>query len=218
MDFFTYNMTFCAIIIKNSRSDDIMDFENSKTKINLMRAFAGESMARNRYIFSADFSKKEHQHVLEYLFRFTAEQEQQHAWIFYNHLRELSGKTIVIDAGYPVNLHQNTAELLRAAQHNEYEEFDPVYPQFGRIAREEGFQNIASSFLKIAEIEKIHGDRFGKFAEFIEKNQLFASDVATKWICLNCGYVYDGFQAPKACPVCAHDQGYFIRLELCPFE
>lgn len=183
-----------------------------------MRAFAGESMARNRYIFSADFSKKEHQHVLEYLFRFTADQEQQHAWIFYNHLRELSGKTIVIDAGYPVNLHQNTAELLRAAQHNEYEEFDPVYPQFGRIAREEGFQNIASSFLKIAEIEKIHGDRFGKFAEFVEKNQLFASDVATKWICLNCGYVYDGFQAPKACPVCAHDQGYFIRLELCPFE
>lgn len=183
-----------------------------------MRAFAGESMARNRYVFSANFARKEHQHVLEYLFRFTADQEQQHARIFYNHLDELSGQTVIIDAGYPVDLQKSTSELLRAAQHNEYEEFDPVYPQFGRIAREEGFPNIASSFEKIAEIEKTHGDRFGRFAEYVENNQLFVSDVSTKWICLKCGYVHNGFQAPKACPVCSHDQGYFIRLELCPFE
>ena len=91
-----------------------VNFMESETKVNLMRAFAGESMARNRYVFSADFSKKEHFHVLEQLFRFTADQEQQHAKIFYNHLQELSGKTVVIDAGYPVDLYPDAGELLES--------------------------------------------------------------------------------------------------------
>ena len=165
-----------------------VNFMESETKVNLMRAFAGESMARNRYVFSADFSKKEHFHVLEQLFRFTADQEQQHAKIFYNHLQELSGKTVVIDAGYPVDLYPDAGELLRAAQHNEYEEHDDIYQKFGR------------------------------FAELVEQKKLFVSDTKIDWICLKCGYVCNGLEAPKTCPVCGHDQGYFMRLSLCQFE
>lgn len=194
-----------------------VDFKQSETKDNLMRAFAGESQARNRYTFAASQAKKEHLHVIEAVFTYTANQEKEHAEIFYNHLKELAGETIHVDGGYPVDLTDNIAELLRMAQHNEYEEHDPIYKTFGDKANEEGFPKAAASFHMIAEIEKIHGDRFGKFAKLLEDKKLFVSDVQTGWICLNCGYVYTGEKAPKECPVCEHDQGYFIRIELSPF-
>lgn len=194
-----------------------MDFRNSETKDNLMRAFAGESQARNRYTFGASQARSENLHVIEAVFTFTANQEKEHAEIFYNHLKELAGETIHVDGGYPVDLTNDIAKLLRMAQHNEYEEHDPVYKTFGDIAKEEGFAKVANSFYMIADIEKYHGDRFGKFAEMIEKGTLFVSDVKTGWICLNCGYIYEGESAPKICPVCNHDRGYFIRLELSPF-
>lgn len=196
----------------------VQNFMDSETKTNLMRAFAGESMARNRYIFSASLAKKEHRHVLEQLFRFTAGQEEQHAKIFYNLMKDLSGRTIVVDAGYPVDHSSSLEELLRAAQSHEYEEHDSIYKSFGETAKAEGFHGVASSFLKIAEIEKVHGDRFGRFAELLEKGSLFVSSVEIDWICLKCGHVYRGTEAPKLCPVCGHDQGYFIRMDLCPFE
>lgn len=191
-------------------------FCDSETKANLMRAFAGESQARNRYVFSADLSKKEHFHVIEQVFRFTASQEQQHAKIFYDHLQELNGHTIVIDAGYPVDNHKDVSKLLRAAQHNEYEEHDDIYHHFGEIAASEGFTKVASSFQKIAQIEKNHGDRFGRLAQLLEDGKLFVSDVETAWMCLKCGHVYQGTEVPKICPVCHHDQGYFIRMDLLP--
>ena len=103
------------------------------------------------------------------------------------------------------------------AQHNEYEEHDDVYKKFGDKAKEEGFDDVARSFYNIAEIEKFHGDRFGRFAEYLEQNRLYVSDVKCGWICLNCGYICESDQAPKRCPVCDHDQGYFIRLEFSPF-
>ena len=131
-----------------------VNFRESVTKENLMRAFAGESQARNRYTFAASCAKKEKLHVIEAVFRFTANQEKEHAEIFYNHLKELNGDSIMIDGGYPVNLSENIVELLRAAQHNEYEEYDIVYKKFGDIAKEEGYHNIAGSFYQIAEIEK----------------------------------------------------------------
>ena len=193
-----------------------VSFAESETKTNLMRAFAGESMARNRYVFSADSSKREHLHVLERLFRFTADQEQQHAKIFYNHLKELNGSPVIIDAGYPVDNYADAGKLLRAAQHNEYEEHDDVYQKFGDKAKEEGFSHVASSFYLIAEIEKIHGDRFGKFADLVEQDRLFVADSQISWMCLKCGHIFNGTEAPRACPVCAHDQGYFLRLDLCP--
>ena len=195
-----------------------MDFKNSETKDNLMRAFAGESQARNRYTFAAGQAEKEKLYVVSAVFRYTAEQEKEHAQVFYNHLKELSGETIHVDGGYPVDLADDVAKLLRMAQHNEYEEHDPVYKVFGDKAKEEGFLNVASSSHKIAEIEKIHGDRFGHLAELLEQNKLFVSDVKTAWMCLNCGFVFEGEKVPERCPVCEHDKGYFIRFELSPYE
>lgn len=194
-----------------------MDFKNSETKDNLMRAFAGESQARNRYTFAASQAKSQNMHVIEAVFRFTADQEKEHAEIFYKHLSEMSGETIHVDGGYPVDITNDVAELLRMAQHNEYEEHDSVYKAFGEKAKEEGFAKIAASFFMIAEIEKVHGDRFGKFAKLLEENKLFVSDVKTGWMCLNCGYIFEGEEVPDKCPVCDHDKGYFIRLELAPY-
>ena len=194
-----------------------VSFKESETKDNLMRSFAGESQARNRYTFAAGQAKKENLYVVQAVFEFTANQEKEHAEIFYNHLSELAGETIHIDGGYPVDITQSVSELLRRAQHNEYEEHDPIYKAFGDKAMEEGFPAVANSFHMIAEIEKLHGDRFGKLAEWMEQNQLFLSDVKTGWMCLNCGYVFEGEKVPEACPVCQHDKGYFVRLEFAPF-
>lgn len=194
-----------------------VDFKNSETKDNLMRAFAGESQARNRYTFGAEQARKQNQQAVAQVFLYTADQEKEHAKVFYDHLKELSGETIHADGGYPVDITENLADLLRMAQHNEYEEHDDVYQRFGDKAKEEGFDRIAYSFYSIAKIEKLHGDRFGKFAQWLEKNQLHISDVKTGWICLNCGFVCETEEAPEKCPVCEHDRGYFIRLELSPF-
>ena len=194
-----------------------VDFKSSETKDNLMRAFAGESQARNRYTFAAGEAKKQHLHVIEAVFKFTAEQEKEHAEVFYKHLTEMSGETIHVDGGYPVDITDDVAKLLRMAQHNEYEEHDSVYQAFGEKAKEEGFDRIAASFFMIAGIEKVHGDRFGKFAKLLEENKLFVSDVKTGWMCLNCGFIYDGENVPDKCPVCDSYKGYFIRLELAPF-
>lgn len=194
-----------------------VDFKKSETKDNLMRAFAGESQARNRYTFAAQKAKEQKQQIISMAFLFTADQEKEHAEIFYNHLKELAGETIHVDGGYPVDITDDLSELLRMAQHNEYEEHDDVYKKFGDKALEEGFPKVANSFHKIAEIEKVHGDRFGRFADYLEQNKLYVSDVKTGWMCLNCGYIYEGEKAPDKCPVCDHDKGYFIRVELSPF-
>ena len=140
------------------------DFKSSETKDNLMRAFAGESQARNRYTFGAAQARRENQAAVAQVFLYTADQEKEHAEIFYKHLKELAGETICVDGGYPVDLADNLADLLRMAQHNEYEEHDVVYKKFVDKAKEEGFDKVARSFYNIAEIEKYHGDRFGKFA------------------------------------------------------
>ena len=134
-----------------------VDFRNSETKDNLMRAFAGESQARNRYTFGAAQARKQNQAAIAQVFLYTADQEKEHAEIFYNHLKELAGETVHVDGTYPVDLTDNLAELLRRAQHNEYEEHDDVYRHFGDKAREEGFERVARSFHMIAEIEKFHG-------------------------------------------------------------
>jgi len=183
-----------------------------------MRAFAGESMARNRYTFSAELARSQSLHVIEAVFTYTANQEKEHAEIFYNLLSTAAGENIKIDGTYPVDITDSTAKLLRMAQHNEYEEYGDVYKAFAEIAKDEGFDNIAATFNMIAKIEKAHGDRFGRFADFLESGKLYVSDVKASWICLNCGHVYSGTSVPDKCPVCSHDRGYFIRVELSPFE
>lgn len=194
-----------------------IEFKDSVTKDNLMRAFAGESQARNRYTISASQAKKQGLYVVSAVFTFTADQEKEHASIFYNHLSSLGGESIAVDGAYPVDISQDVAQLLRFAQHNEYEEHDDVYKHFAQKAREEGFLQVAGSFDMIAEIEKTHGDRFGLFADLLEQNKLFVSDVETAWMCLECGNIYRGTTVPEVCPVCHHDRGYFVRLELAPY-
>lgn len=194
-----------------------VDFKNSETKKNLMRAFAGESQARNRYTFAAQQAGKAQQPAIAQLFLFTAEQEKEHAEVFYNYLTEEAGETISIDGTYPVDIAPDLLSLLRMAQHNEMEEHDDVYKRFGDQAKEEGFEAIAHSFQMIGEVEKVHGERFGRFARWIEEGKLYVSEVKTGWICLNCGYICETTKAPELCPSCRHEQGYFVRLELVPF-
>ena len=191
--------------------------KTSETAKNLMRAFAGESQARNRYTFAASAAKKEGFPVIQAVFQFTANQEKEHAELFYKFLQEMTGDTIHIDGGYPVDTYDRTLDLLKAARHNEFEEYENVYKQFGDIALDEGFDRVGQVFHMVADIEKTHGDRFDLFAGLLERGQLFASEVETGWVCLNCGYVYHGTFAPKYCPVCEHAQGLFIRMELTPY-
>lgn len=193
------------------------NLKNSETAKNLMRAFAGESQARNRYTLSASAAKKEGLPVIERVFQYTADQEKEHAEVFYKFLTEMTGETIFIDGGYPVDRYEKTVDLLKAAQHNEMEEYDVVYKDFGDIALQEGFDRVGHVFHMIADVEKTHGDRFGVFANLLESSKLFAAETDTEWVCLNCGYIYEGKIAPKYCPVCEHEQGYFVRLDLAPY-
>lgn len=193
-------------------------FAESQTKENLMRAFAGESQARNRYTFAAEQAKKEKLQAVEKIFLFTADQERAHAQVFYEHLRELAGSSILVDGSYPVDVYENTLKLLQLAQHNEYQEYEDVYPTFGDIAKSEGFPQVAESFYKIAEIEKVHGERFGLFAEMIEDNTLHQRMTEERWMCLNCGYIYEGSRVPEKCPVCSHDKGCMIPMEIAPYS
>ena len=194
-----------------------MDFLHSETQRNLMRAFAGESQARNRYLFSAGISKKSNLHVIESVFLVTADQERAHAKVFYDLLAPASGQNIRVDGAYPVDIFPDVLEHLKAARHNETQEHEVEYAGFAKTAREEGFEDIAKTFERIAGIEKTHAERFDRFIQLMEQGKLFVSDVETQWVCLNCGMVVSAAQAPQLCPVCKHPQGYFIRLELSPF-
>ncbi len=193
------------------------NFKQSKTVTNLMRAFAGESQARNRYTFAAEIAKKQGLYVIEAVFNYTANQELAHANVFMKQLSELNGETVEIDGGYPVEVTNSVIELLENAVHNETEEFENVYKSFGDTAKEEGFIQVASSFKQIGEIENEHAKRFKLFADLLKQNKLFIADAECDWICLNCGNIYKGKAVPEVCPVCSHERGYFVRLELAPY-
>lgn len=194
-----------------------VDFANSETLKNLMRAFAGESQARNRYTFAAAQCRAQGLHVLESVFQFTAHQEKEHAEIFYQHMKPFAGGTVHIDGGYPVDLTEDPVVLLRRARHGEYQEHQEIYPAFAETARQEGFDRIAASFQLIAAIEQTHGDRFGALADLLEQGKLFSGGAGQGWLCLNCGHIHQGPAAPGVCPVCGHNQGFFLRLEAAPF-
>ena len=194
------------------------NLKESETLKNLMRAFAGESQARNRYTFSAGFAKKQGLPCIEMVFLFTANQELAHARVFYDYLEKCSGENIAIDGTYPIDLYTTVAEHLRAAEHNEMQEYEHDYTGFAHTAKEEGFPVVSHIFSQIARIEQTHGDRFGKFADLMEKDQLFFSDVEVQWMCLHCGWVVEATAAPAHCPVCRHPQGYFVRFEMAPWS
>lgn len=195
-----------------------MNLSESKTKINLLRSFAGESQARNRYTLAASIAKKEGLYIVQNAFLYTANQELAHANQFYKQLKSESGNPIEIgNAAYPVDIYDSTLMLLKSAHNNEYEEYDVVYKDFAKIAKEEGFNEISTLFTNIASIEKTHGDRFNWFAQQLEQGSLFKHDTDTQWLCTNCGYIYEGMAVPNLCPVCKHPQGYFIEFSRAEF-
>ena len=195
-----------------------VDFMDSKTRENLMRAFAGESQARNRYTFAASAARKEKLEAVARVFEFTADQERAHAKVFYDLLLPSAGQNIAIDGNYPIDLSDKTLDLLKAARHNEYQEFEHDYAGFAKTAHSEGFDLIGGQFQLIAQIEKTHGDRFGLLAELLEKGTLFGEDNHQEvWMCLNCGEIITASLAPQVCPVCRHGQGYYVRLDMAPY-
>jgi Rubrerythrin len=183
--------------------------KGTKTAENLMKAFAGESQARNKYTYYASAAKKEGYIQIYNLFIETAENEKEHAKRFFKFLNEsLKGETIEINAAYPVGLGDTKTNLLAAAN-GENEEWTDLYPEFAKIAEEEGFSAIALAFRKIAEVEKHHETRYRKLLNNIENNTIFKKDSVVLWKCNNCGYIYEGESAPQVCPACDHPQGYF---------
>lgn len=195
----------------------MVNFNESNTKINLMRAFAGESQARNRYTFAAEIAKKQRMYVIEAVFNFTANQELAHANVFMKYLSEFNGENIEIEGAFPVEVTNSVLELLENADHNETEEYESVYKSFADEAEREGHIAIAQSFRNIANIENEHAKRFALFAKLIRENKLFVNDVECKWMCLNCGHIINTKNVPEVCPVCSHEKGYFVRLELAPY-
>lgn len=195
-----------------------VDFMTSKTKENLMRAFAGESQARNRYTIAAEQARQQGMYTIADIFEYTADQEKAHAKRFYALLKQCSGEGIHIDGRYPVDGQEGLPEQLRAAEHNEREEFSDVYPAFAEKAKEEGFFEVAATFQQIAEIEHVHEKRFGKIAEMLEKNTWYNGENMRKWMCTGCGYIHEGMQAPGFCPVCHAELGYFIPYEMACYK
>lgn len=193
------------------------DFSQSKTKENLMRAFAGECQAKMRYALASKKATAAGLYIISSVFDFTAAQEGEHASVFMGHLADSAGESIVISGGYPVDDASSVISLLDNAVHNENEEYTDVYKAFAEDAEKEGFEGIAASFRRIAEIEKTHAERFAHFSELMKKNRLFSSDESTEWICLHCGHIHKGTDAPEMCPVCSGGKGYFIRASLAPY-
>ncbi|HBP39153.1 MAG TPA: rubrerythrin family protein [Clostridiales bacterium] len=188
----------------------------TKTLTNLMKAFAGESQARNRYTYFASIARKEGFNQIESIFTETANNEKEHAKVFYKHVDSGLGGTregvpVEITAVYPV-AYGGTRDNLLAAAAGELEEWSDLYQDFAKTAEHEGFRDIANSFRMIAKVEKHHESRYRKLAENIQTNQVFCKPAATAWICGNCGYVHEGASAPDICPACRHPQAYFELL------
>lgn len=183
--------------------------KDTKTAENLMKAFAGESQARNRYTYYASVAKKEGYVQIANLFMETAENEKEHAKRFLKFVVEsLNGEMVEITASYPASLGDTKSNLLSAAN-GENEEWTELYPKFAQIAEEEGFDAVAVAFKKIAEVEKHHEARYRELLSNIEKDNIFKKDTVVQWKCNNCGYIHEGESAPQSCPACLHPQGYF---------
>lgn len=184
--------------------------KGTKTAENLMKSFAGECQARTRYTYYASVAKKEGYVQISNIFMETAEQEKEHAKRFYKFLKdEFAGEAIEITAGYPVALFENTAKNLEAAAEGENEEWTQLYPEFARVAREEGFPGIAVAYERIMEVENMHEKRYKKLLKNIEDGKVFKKDEVVLWKCGNCGYIFEGAEAPEVCPACLHPKAYF---------
>lgn len=183
--------------------------KGTETEKNLLKAFAGESQARNRYTYFASVAKKEGYVQIAAIFEETANQEKEHAKRFF---KFLEGGDLEITAAYPAGKIGTTIENLKASAEGEEMEWTHIYPTFAKIAREEGFEAVATVFENIAIAEKQHGKRYRDLLANVEGNRVFKRDSDMVWRCINCGYLHEGPEAPGSCPACAHPQSYFEIL------
>lgn len=186
--------------------------QNTKTRENLLKAFAGESMARMRYTYYAKEAKKEGYVQISNIFLETAENEKAHAKRFFRFLGEENIPVEIQKAAYPIGLSTKTADNLEFAAFGEKEENTLLYPEFAKTAQEEGFDDISTAFQEVREVEIIHEARFRKLKENILKGKVFKREKEVVWKCLNCGYHYTGKEAPAVCPSCLHKREYFELL------
>ncbi|MFZ4464222.1 MAG: rubrerythrin, partial [Bacteroidales bacterium] len=184
--------------------------KGSKTEQNLLKAFAGESQARNRYEFFASVAKKEGYEQIAAIFQETANQEKEHAKRFF---KFLEGGMTEITATYPAGIIGTTAENLKAAAEGENEEWTLLYPEFAEIAKEEGFMEVATAFKMIAKVEAEHEKRYLKLLQNISEDKVFMKDGKVWWKCLNCGYVYESAKALENCPACLHPKAFMAMKE-----
>jgi len=193
-----------------SREEDMMkSIKGTKTEVNLLTGFAGESQARNRYTYFASKAKEEGFIQIQLIFEETANQEKEHAKRLF---KFLEGGTAKVSAEFPAGVIGTTRENLAEAAGGENYEWQEMYPSFAKVARDEGFEAIASVFDSIAVAEKQHAKRYEALMANIDEGHVFKRDKLVVWRCLNCGYVYEGTEPPKACPACAHPQAYFELL------
>ncbi len=180
--------------------------KGTRTEQNLLKAFAGESQARNRYTFFAGQAKKDGYVLISRIFEETAEQEQVHAKQFFKYLE---GGPLEITATYPAGAIGPTLENLKAAAEGENEEWTMLYPSFAETAQEEGFPDVAATFRAVSVAEKRHEERYNNLVNKLESDTVFKRDTAVMWRCLNCGYIVEAQEAPKLCAACKHPQSYF---------
>ncbi len=178
----------------------------TRTEQNVLKAFAGESQARNCYEFFAAAARKEGFEQIAALFLETAGQEKEHAKRFF---KFLEGRPVEITATYPAGRIGTTAENLQAAAEGEQEEWTALYPEFAKVAREEGFTEIAGAFTLITRVEAEHEKRYRKLLENVTTGQVFRKAGKRRWVCRNCGHVHEGESAPEKCPTCQHPQAFF---------
>lgn len=183
--------------------------KGTRTEQNLLKAFAGESQARTRYTYFASAARKEGYEQIANIFTETAENEKEHAKVFFKHLE---GGMVEITAMYPAGMIKDTRSNLLAAADGEKEEWSSLYQDFAKIAKEEGFPEVARSFEQIAKVEKFHESRYRKLIANIDAGHVFKNKSPVKWHCINCGYVLEGTEAPKECPACKHPQSYYEVL------
>jgi rubrerythrin len=183
--------------------------KGTQTEKNLLTAFAGESQARNRYTFFASAARKQGLEQIANIFAETAENEKEHAKVFFTYLE---GGDTEITASYPAGMVKDTKSNLEAAAAGENMEWTTIYADFGRQARAEGFDDVARSFEQIARVEKFHESRYRKLAANIGNGEVFKRKTVVKWHCTNCGYVHEGTEPPKECPACKHPQAFYELL------
>lgn len=180
--------------------------KGTKTEQNLLKAFAGESQARSRYVYFASTAKKEGYRQIAAVFEETAEQEKEHAKRFF---KFLEGGMVEITASYPAGIIGTTAQNLIAAAEGEKEEWSELYPEFAKVAEEEGFPQVATAFKMIAKVEAEHEARYRTLLARVEAEKVFEREEEVEWQCRNCGYVHKGKKAPKTCPACIHPIDHF---------